>query len=229
MGYIVGQNVAIDYRWAEGQYDRLPALPTELIGLRVAAILAAGGGPSALAAKAATSTIPIVFSAASDPVGLGLVASLNRPGGNLTGMSTLTTPLVAKGVELLRELLPMATVMAYLANPSNPSGGDETKAALAAAQNLGIALHVLNASNQDELVTAFKTLTTLHANGLVVAGDPFFDSRRQKIVELAATHAVPTSYAWRENVVAGGLMSYGTNLADSYRQAGVLAGRVAQG
>ncbi len=229
MGYIVGQNVAIDYRWAEGQYDRLPALATELIGLRVAAILAAGGGPSALAAKAATSTIPIVFSAASDPVGLGLVASLNRPGGNLTGMSTLTTPLVAKGVELLRELLPMATVMAYLANPSNPSGGDETKAALAAAQNLGIALQVLNARNQDELVTAFKTLITLHANGLVVAGDPFFDSRRQKIVELAATHAVPTSYAWRENVVAGGLMSYGTNLADSYRQAGVLAGRVLKG
>ena len=229
MGYIVGQNVAIDYRWAEGQYDRLPALATELIGLRVAAILAAGGGPSALAAKAATSTIPIVFSAASDPVGLGLVASLNRPGGNLTGMSTLTTPLVANGVELLRELLPMATVMAYLANPSNPSGGDETKAALAAAQNLGIALQVLNASNQDELVTAFKTLTTLHANGLVVAGDPFFDSRRQKIVELAATHAVPTSYAWRENVVAGGLMSYGTNFADSYRQAGVLAGRVLKG
>ena len=229
MDYIVGQNVAIDYRWAEGQYDRLPALPTELIGLRVAAILAAGGGPSALAAKAATSTIPIVFSAASDPVGLGLVASLNRPGGNLTGMSTLTTPLVANGVELLRELLPMATVMAYLANPSNPSGGDETKAALAAAQNLGIALHVLNASNQDELVTAFKTLITLHANGLVVAGDPFFDSRRQKIVELVATHAVPTSYAWRENVVAGGLMSYGTNLADSYRQAGVLAGRVLKG
>src|SRR4051794_25679882 len=228
-GYVVGQNVQIDYRWAEGQYDRLPALAAELVDLRVGVILAAGGPPSALAAKAATSTIPIVFSAASDPVGLGLVASLNRPGGNLTGMSTLTTPLVAKGVELLRELLPMATVMAYLANPSNPSGGDETKAALAAAQNLGIALHVLNASNQDELVTAFKTLTTLHAKGLVVAGDPFFDSRRQKIVELAATHAVPTSYAWRENVVAGGLMSYGTNLADSYRQAGVLAGRVAQG
>jgi putative ABC transport system substrate-binding protein len=228
-GYIVGKNVAIDYRWAEGQYDRLPALAAELISLRVAAILAAGGPPSALAAKAATSTIPIVFSAASDPVGLGLVASLNRPGGNLTGMSTLTTPLVAKGVELLKELLPAATVMAYLANPSNPSGGGESKAALAAAQNLGVALHVLNASTENELVTAFKMLTTLHANGLVVAGEPFFDSRRQKIVELAATHAVPTGYAWRENVVAGGLMSYGTNLADSYRQAGVLAGRVLKG
>jgi putative ABC transport system substrate-binding protein len=210
-------------------YDRLPALAAELISLRVAAILAAGGPPSALAAKAATSSIPIVFSAASDPVGLGLVASLNRPEGNLTGMSTLTTPLVAKGVELLKELLPAASVMAYLANPSNPSGGGESKAALAAAQNLGFALHVLNASTEDELVTAFKTLTMLHADGLVVAGEPFFDSRRQKIVELAATHAVPTSYAWRENVVAGGLMSYGTNLADSYRQAGVLAGRVLKG
>jgi putative tryptophan/tyrosine transport system substrate-binding protein len=228
-GYLVGKNVSIDYRWAEGQYDRLPALAAELISLRVAAILAAGGPPSALAAKAATSSIPIVFSAASDPVGLGLVASLNRPGGNLTGMSTLTTPLVAKGVELLKELLPAASVMAYLANPSNPSGGGESKAALAAAQNLGIALHVLNASTENELVTAFKMLTTLHTNGLVVAGEPFFDSRRQKIVELAATHAVPTSYAWRENVVAGGLMSYGTNIADSYRQAGVLAGRVLKG
>ena len=226
-GYIVGRNVAIDYRWAEGQYDRLPALAAELISLQVAAILAAGGPPSALAAKAATATIPVIFSAANDPVGLGLVASLNRPGGNLTGMSTLTTPLVAKGVELLKELLPAATVMAYLANPSNPSAGGE--AALAAAQNLGIALHVLNASTEDELVAAFKTLTMLHANGLVVAGEPFFDSRRLKIVELAATHAVPTSYAWRENVIAGGLMSYGTNLADSYRQAGVLAGRVLKG
>src|SRR3954449_2644414 len=164
-GYLVGKNVSIDYRWAEGQYDRLPALAAELISLRVAAILAAGGPPSALAAKAATSSIPIVFSAASDPVGLGLVASLNRPGGNLTGMSTLTTPLVAKGIELLKELLPAATVMAYLANPSNPSAGGE--AALAAAQNLGIALHVLNASTDDELVTAFKTLTMLHADGLL--------------------------------------------------------------
>jgi putative ABC transport system substrate-binding protein len=228
-GYVVGQNVQIDYRWAEGQYDRLPALAAELVDLRVGVILAAGGPPSALAAKAATSTIPIVFSAASDPVALGLVASLNRPGGNLTGMSTLTTPLVAKGIELLKELLPAATGMAYLANPSNPSRGGETSAAFAAAKNLGIALHVLNASTEAEIEAAFESLTGLHAQALVVAGEPFFDSRRVKIVDLAAKYAVPASYAWRENVVAGGLMSYGTNLADSYRQAGILAGRVLKG
>jgi putative tryptophan/tyrosine transport system substrate-binding protein len=228
-GYIVGQNVAIDYRWAEGHYDRLPALAAELIGLRVAAVLAAGGPPSALAAKAATSSIPIIFSAASDPVGLGLVASLNRPGGNLTGMSTLTTPLVAKGLELLKELLPGAAVLVYLANPSNPSSEGETKAALAAAQGLGITLHVLNASTENELDAAFEASIMLRADGLVVAGEPFFDSRRLKIVDLAAKHAVATSYAWRENVIAGGLMSYGTNLADSYRLAGILAARVLKG
>jgi putative tryptophan/tyrosine transport system substrate-binding protein len=228
-GFAVGQNVAIDYRWAEGQYDRLPALAAELVDLRVTLILAAGGPPSALAAKRATSAIPVVFSAASDPVGLGLVASLNRPGGNLTGMSTLTTPLVAKGIELLKELLPAATVMAYLANPSNPSRGGETNAAMAAAKNAGISLHVLGASTEDELDNAFGTLAKLHAQALVVAGEPFFDSRRLKIVDLAAKFAIPTSYAWRENVIAGGLMSYGTNLVESYRQAGVLAGRVLKG
>jgi putative tryptophan/tyrosine transport system substrate-binding protein len=228
-GYVVGQNVLIDYRWAEGHYDRLPSLAAELVGLRVATILAAGGPPSALAAKAATSTIPIVFSAASDPVGLGLVASLNRPGGNLTGMSTLTTPLVAKGVELLKELLPATAVMSYLANPSNPSGAAEAQAALEAAKALGIILLVLNASTESELEAAFDDLTKAHVDGLVVAGEPFFDSRRQKIVDLAAKHAVATSYAWRENVVIGGLMSYGTNLAESYRQAGILSGRVLKG
>jgi ABC-type uncharacterized transport system substrate-binding protein len=228
-GYFVGQNVAIDYRWAEGNYERLPSLAAELVGLRVSAILAAGGPPSALAAKSATSTIPIVFSAASDPVGLGLVASLNRPGGNLTGMSTLTTQLVAKGVELLKELLPAAAVMAYLVNSSNPSGEAESKAALEAAKALKITLHVLKASTENELDAAFGELANLHADGLVVAGEPFFDSRRQKIVDLAAKLRIPTSYAWRENVIAGGLMSYGTNLADSYRQAGILAGRVLRG
>jgi putative tryptophan/tyrosine transport system substrate-binding protein len=162
-------------------------------------------------------------------VGLGLVASLNRPGGNLTGMSTLTTPLVAKGVELLKELLPAAAVIVYLANSSNPSGEAESKAALEAAKALKIALHVLTASTENELDAAFGELTNLHADGLVVAGEPFFDSRRQKIVDLAAKFGIPTSYAWRENVIAGGLMSYGTNLADSYRQAGILAGRVLKG
>ena len=228
-GFVEGQNLAIAFRWAEGRYDRLPALAAELAGLRVALLFAAGGPPSALAAKATTSTIPIVFSAASDPVRLGLVASLNRPGGNITGMSTLTTPLGAKGIELLKQLVPKAAVLAYLVNPSNPSGKLELKEALATAETLGIQLHVLNASTEGELDAAFASLVKVRANGLVVAGEPFFDSQRERIVALAARHAVAASYAWRENVVAGGLMSYGNSLTESYRQAGIYAGRVLKG
>ena len=228
-GFVEGQNLAIAFRWAEGRYDRLPALAAELAGLRVALLFAAGGPPSALAAKATTSTIPIVFSAASDPVRLGLVASLNRPGGNITGMSTLTTPLGAKGIELLKQLVPKAAVLAYLVNPSNPSGKLELKEALATAETLGIRLRVLNASTEGELDEAFATLVKVRANGLVVAGEPFFDSQRERIVALAARHAVAASYAWRENVVAGGLMSYGNSLTESYRQAGIYAGRVLKG
>jgi putative ABC transport system substrate-binding protein len=228
-GFVEGQNLAIAFRWAEGRYDRLPALAAELVGLQVAVLFAAGGPPSALAAKATTSTIPIVFSAASDPVRLGLVASLNRPGGNITGMSTLTTPLGVKGVELLKELVPTAAVMAYLVNPSNPSGALESKEALTAADALGIQLRVLNASTEGELDSAFSALVKLRADALVVAGEPFFDSQRERIVALAARYAVATSYAWRENVVAGGLMSYGNSLTASYRQAGIYAGRVLKG
>ena len=228
-GFVEGQNLTIAFRWAEGNYDRLPALAAELAGLRVALLFAAGGPPSALAAKAATSTIPIVFSAASDPVRLGLVASLNRPGGNVTGMSTLTTPLGAKGVALLKELAPKASVLAYLVNPSNPSGRLELKEATAAAQGLGVRLHVLNASTVSELDAAFASLAKLRADGIVVAGEPFFDSQREKIVALAAKYAIPASYAWRENVVAGGLMSYGASLTQSYRQAGVYAARILKG
>ena len=228
-GFVEGRNLAIAFRWAEGRYDRLPALAAELTGLRVALLFAAGGPPSALAAKAATSTIPIVFSASSDPVRLGLVPSLNRPGGNITGMSTLTTSLGAKGVALLKELLPKAAVMAYLVNPSNPSSALELQEALAAADALGIRLRALNASTESELDAAFAALVKLHADGLIVAGEPFFDSQRERIVALAARHAVATSYAWRENVVAGGLMSYGNSLTDSYRQAGIYAGRILKG
>jgi putative ABC transport system substrate-binding protein len=229
IGFIEGQNLTIAFRWAEGRYDRLPALAAELTGLRVALLFAAGGPPSALAAKAATSTIPIVFSAASDPVRLGLVASLNRPGGNITGMSTLTTSLGAKGVELLKELVPKATVIAYLVNPSNPSSELEVKEAQAAAKALGIQLRVLKASTEDELDAAFAALVKLRADGLVIAGEPFFDSQRERIVGLAARHAVATSYAWRENVLAGGLMSYGNSLTESYRLAGIYAGRILKG
>jgi putative ABC transport system substrate-binding protein len=228
-GFVEGQNLAIVFRWAEGRYDRLPALAAEIADLKVAVIFAAGGPPSALAAKAATATIPIVFSAASDPVGIGLVASLSRPGGNITGMSTLTTPLGSKGIDLLKELVPAARSLAYLVNPTNPSGEGEIKQALAAAGALGIELRVLKASTVDELDVAFAAFISQNADGLAVAGEPFFDTQRERIVALAARHGVVTSYAWRENVLAGGLMSYGNSLTDLYRQAAVYAGRILKG
>jgi putative ABC transport system substrate-binding protein len=228
-GFIEGQNLAIAFRWAEGRYDRLPSLAAELVGLRVALLFAAGGPPSALAAKRATKTIPIVFSAASDPVYLGLVPSLSRPGGNITGMSTLTTPLGAKGIEILKELLPKASVIAFLANPSNPSTALQVKGAHAAADGVGVRLRVVNASTVDELDRAFAELARQRPDGLVVTGDPFFDSEREKVVALAARSGVPAVYAWRESVVAGGLVSYGASLTDSYRQAGIYAGRILKG
>jgi putative tryptophan/tyrosine transport system substrate-binding protein len=228
-GYVVGQNVAIECRWAEGRYERLPALAAELIGLKVAVILAAGGPPSALAAKNATSTIPIIFSAADDPVGFGLVASLSRPGGNVTGMSVFNTTLAAKRFGLLHELVPSARVIAYLANPANPSKQFELKAVQEAAQTSGIDLQVLDATNDGEVDAAFARLAELHAGAVIVAAEPYFDSRRAAIVALAAKYAVPASYGWRENVALGGLLSYGTILTDSYRKAGGYCGRVLKG
>jgi putative ABC transport system substrate-binding protein len=228
-GYDVGQNVAIEYRWAEGRYERLPALAAELIGLKVAVILAAGGPPSALAAKNATSTIPIIFSAADDPVGFGLVASLSRPGGNVTGMSVFNTTLAAKRFGLLHELVPSARVIAYLANPANPSKQFELKAVQEAAQTSGIDLQVLDATNDGEVDAAFARLAELHAGAVIVAAEPYFDSRRAAIVALAAKYAIPASYGWRENVALGGLLSYGTILTDSYRKAGGYCGRVLKG
>jgi putative ABC transport system substrate-binding protein len=228
-GFVEGQNLVIGFRWAEGRYDRLPALAADLTGLRVAVLFAAGGPPSALAAKAATSTIPIVFSAANDPVRLGLVAGLNRPGGNITGMSTFTSALAAKRLELLKELVPAVAVMAYVLNPSNPSAELESKEALQAARALGIELHVLEASTEQELNAAFAKLASLRAGGLIVAPEPFFDSQRDRLVALSAQHAVPAIYGFREYVVAGGLMSYGTSITDSYRQAGSYVGRILKG
>lgn len=228
-GFIEGKNVAIAFRWADGRYDRLPALAAELIDLKVTVLFAAGGPPSAMAAKAATSTIPVVFSAASDPVGLGLVASLNKPGANVTGMSTLTTPLGAKGIELLKELVPKATAMVYLDNPSNPSSKLQLDEARRAADAIKVKLHVLDASTEAELDEAFSALPQLHVDGLIVAGEPFFDSQREKIVRLTARSGVPASYAWRENVVIGGLMSYGNSLPGLYRQAATYVGRVLKG
>jgi ABC-type uncharacterized transport system substrate-binding protein len=228
-GFVEGQNLVIAFRWAEGRYDRLPALAADLADLRVAVLFAAGGPPSALAAKAATSTIPIIFSAANDPVRLGLVTSLNRPGGNVTGMSTFTSVLAKKSVELLKELAPKIMVMAHLVNPSNPTSEIESQEAQTAANALGIELHIFNASTEQELDAAFSALVNLRAQALVVSGEPFFDTQRDRLVALAAQHAVAASYAWRHYVVAGGLMSYGTSLTDSYRQAGIYTGRVLKG
>jgi putative ABC transport system substrate-binding protein len=228
-GFVEGRNLAIAFRWAEGRYDRLPALAAELVGLRVAALVSAGGTPAALAAKAATSTIPVVFSAVGDPVGSGLVASLGRPGGNVTGMSVFAPAMSAKRVELLKELLPSAAAVAFLVNPTNPFTKLETQETLAAARALGIRLVILAASTEEEVSAAYAGLNALNARGLIVSVDPFFDSRRERHVALSAQHRAVASYGWREYVAAGGLMSYGPSLPDSYRQAGIYVGRVIKG
>ena len=229
-GFVEGQNLVIAFRWAEGRYDRLPALAADLVELRVAVLFAAGGPPSALAAKAATSTIPIVFSAASDPVSLGLVASINRPGGNVTGMSILSAEHPTKSAQLLKEVVPAATMIAYLVNPS---AGRITEfysnVAVTAASALGIQVHVLNASTEHDLDEAFASLVKLGVGGVVVQGEPFFFSQRDRIVALSARHAVAATYNFREYVLAGGLMSYGASLPDSYRRAGVYVGRILKG
>lgn len=228
-GYVVGQNVAIEYRWAEGQYDRLPALAGDLVRMGVAAILAAGGPPSALAAKKATTTIPIVFSASDDPVGLGLVPSLSHPGGNVTGMSVFNTTLSAKRFALLHEFVPKVRTIGYLTNPANPSTRLEVEAVQEAAKASAIDVKVFKASNDQEIEAAFADLSAQQIGAVIVAGEPFFDSKRAFIVGLAAKHAIPASYSWRQNVVLGGLLSYGTSIIDSYRGAGVYCGRILKG
>src|SRR6266516_787540 len=228
-GFVEGENLFIAFRWAEGRYDRLPALAAELVGLRVALLFAAGGTPSALAAKASTSTIPIVFSAVGDPIGTGLIASLNRPGGNVTGMSVLAPATVGKRIELLRQLVPHATSIGYLRNPSNPSSELESNEALAAADALRIQVHVLDASTDDEFNMAFAALANARAGGLVIASDASFDSQRDKLVALSSEHRIATIYGSRLNVVAGGLISYGPSFTDLYYRAGVYSGRVLKG
>jgi ABC-type uncharacterized transport system substrate-binding protein len=227
--FVEGSNLSIAFRWAEGHYDRLPALAAELVNLRVAILFAAGGPPSAVAAKEATSTIPVVFSAVNDPVRLGLVASLNRPGGNLTGMALENSGLVGKSAQLLKEAVPAAIVIAFLVNPSSPSAAIYVKEAATAARALSIQTLVLNASTEHDLDEAFASFGKLGVGGLVVPAEPFFDSQRERIVSLAAQHAVPMISNFREYVVAGGLMSYGASLPDSYRRAGIYVGRVLKG
>jgi putative ABC transport system substrate-binding protein len=229
-GYVEGQNVAIEYRWAEGQYDRLPAMAADLVRHQVAVISGAGSTASALAAKAATQTIPIVFVVGSDPVTAGLVASLNRPGGNLTGASILNVDVTPKRLELLHELVPTATIVALLVNPANPYSVPEALEAQAAAHALRLQLHVLNASNKNEIDTAFATLHQQRVDAFLVGADPlFFLSLRDQLVALAARHRVPAIYGYREFTAAGGLMSYGTKNSDAWRLAGGYVGRILKG
>ncbi len=226
-GYVEGQNLTVEYRWADEQYDRLPALAADLVGHRVAVIVA--NGPAVRPAKAATSTVPIVFVVGFDPLSFGLVASLNRPGGNLTGVSVLDVQIGAKRLELLHELVPTATIMALLVNPTTPAAETVARDAQAAARDLGLQLHVLHASSDRDFDTVFTTVAQLRAGGLVIGADPFFTNRSQQLAELSVGHAVPTIYEFREFAAAGGLISYGSNIADAYRLAGVYTGRILKG
>jgi putative tryptophan/tyrosine transport system substrate-binding protein len=227
-GYVEGENVAIEYRWAE-QFDRLPDLAAELVRRRVA-VIATPASPAAIAAKAATTTIPIVFAIGNDPIALGLVASLARPGGNLTGINFLNNELAAKQLGLLRELVPGAARVAVLVNLANAMNAETTlREAEAAARAMGLQIQVLNASTSHEIDSAFATFLRERPDALFVSGDGLFTSRRVQMVQLATLHKVPTTFANREFAEVGGLMSYGANIADAWRQAGVYAGRILKG
>jgi putative tryptophan/tyrosine transport system substrate-binding protein len=227
-GYVEGQNCHIAFRWAEGRYDRFPELAGELAGLPVA-VLAAFSPAAALAAIAATKTIPIVFITSEDPVRLGLVASLNRPGGNATGVAFFNTELVGKQFELLRELLPKSAVVGLLVNPASPSAATHVRDIPAATQALGLQIVVQNASSERDLETAFAALVQQKAGGLVIPSDPFFFGQREQLAALAARHALPAIYPDREYVADGGLMCYGASVTEAYRQAGVFTGRILKG
>jgi putative tryptophan/tyrosine transport system substrate-binding protein len=229
VGYFEGQNVEIEYRWASGQYDRLPELAEDLVRRRVRVIAATGGSPSALAAARATTTIPIVFSVGVDPLRLGIVASLNRPGGNVTGVSYLSVPLTAKQLELLHEVVPQATAIGLLINPANPITDSDAKEAAAAAQALGLQLNILKASSEGDIDKAFTTFTQIRAEALLVGTDVFFSSRVHQFIALSAGHRLPVCYDRREFVMAGGLMSYGASLVEGYSQVGLYTGQILNG
>jgi putative ABC transport system substrate-binding protein len=226
--YVEGQNLAIEYRWADGDYEKLPSLAADLVGRHVSAILA-GGPPAVAAAKSATTTIPIVFTSGGNPVELGFVSSLNQPGGNVTGVSFLTNELGAKRLELLRELVPAATSVGLLVNPTRPSFESEVKNAQEGAQALGVKLIVLNASTEAEIDTAFAELSQQRIAALLIGTDPFFQTRRDQIVALANRLRIATMYNIREYVVAGGLISYAPSLAEVYRQAGTYIAKILKG
>jgi putative tryptophan/tyrosine transport system substrate-binding protein len=229
MGFVEGQNVAIEYRWAEGQYDRLAAFAADLVHRQVSAIVALAA-PPAIAAKSATSTIPIVFILGIDPVEAGVVTSFNRPGGNITGVELLTGELAGKRLDLLHEFLPTVAIAALLVNPTNPANRDsEAESLQDAARALGLQAHILQASTPSEIDVAFAAIGELRVGALVVSGDPLFTNQRDQIVALAARYAVPAVYNYREFAAAGGLMSYGADLAEGYRQAGIHTGKILQG
>jgi putative tryptophan/tyrosine transport system substrate-binding protein len=229
IGYIEGQNVTIEYRWAEGDYARLPALAAELVGRQVTVIAATGGEASGLAAKAATKTIPIVFTMGGDPVQLGLVASFNQPGGNVTGVTFIVGDIATKRLGLLRQLVTKATTIAMLVNPNYPATSAEVRDVQAAARTIGLQIDLLTASTSREIDTGLASFVSKRPDALFVGGDPFLLGQRDQIVSLVAHHAVPTTYPQREYVAAGGLMSYGTSVPDGYRQAGVYTGRILRG
>src|SRR5262245_55537590 len=225
--FVEGPNVLVEYRWAEGHYERLPIMAADLVRRSVAVIVA--NSPAAVAAKAATTTIPIVFTTSTNPVELGFVASLNRPGGNLTGATTLGIELGPKRLELLHELIPTASSVALLVNPAGPTAEIQSKELAAAARTVGVQLHVLRASSESQLDTVFATLVQLQAGALVIGSDPFFTSRMEQLSALALRHAVPAIYQYREFVAVGGLLSYGASARDTYRLAGVYSGRILKG
>jgi ABC-type uncharacterized transport system substrate-binding protein len=230
MGFIEGKNVAFEYRWANFRYERLPAMAAELAQRSVAVIAAIGGTPTGLAAKAATSTVPVVFYLGIDPVKFGLVASLNRPGGNITGIAALQAELVAKRIEILHELVPKAKVAALLVNPDNPYTGPEARAVQEAARSLGLGeLQILRANSGSEIDAAFGKFSQLHVDALIVSADLFLLSQHGQIVERAAQQTLPTMYPWREYVGAGGLVSYGPSLFEAYRLVGVYTGKILRG
>jgi putative ABC transport system substrate-binding protein len=227
-GYVEGQNVAIEYRWADFQYDRLPALAADLVRRQVT-VIAAVPGNAALAAKAATATIPIVFNSGVDPVGTGLVASLNRPGGNLTGVFQLSVELGPKRLELLHQVVPTATVLAAVLNPTNTNVETQSRNLQAAARSLGLQLQVLHVSTDDDFDTIFATMAQSRAGALLIGPDQFLFSRNEQIAALALRHGVPTMYQWREFTTAGGLLSYGPSQTDVYRLHGIFTGRILKG